>query len=37
VVCLGSIEQKLEGYSATNIPEEIMSHQEIAEACKNAG
>jgi putative transposase len=32
VVCLGSIEQKVDDYLATNIPEEIMSHEEIAEA-----
>jgi Transposase DDE domain. len=32
VVCLGSIEQKVGDYLATNIPEEIMSHEEIAEA-----
>jgi putative transposase len=32
VVCFGSIEQKVDDYLATNIPEEIMSHEEIAEA-----
>jgi hypothetical protein len=29
---LGSIEQKVNDYLATNIPEEIMSNEEIAEA-----
>jgi hypothetical protein len=36
VVCLGSIEQKVDDYLATNIPEEIMSHEEIAVAYRRA-
>ena len=36
VVCFGSIEQKVDYYLATNIPEEIMSHEEIAEAYRRA-
>ena len=32
VVCFGSIEQKVDDYLATNIPEAVMSHEEIAEA-----
>ena len=32
VVCLGSVEQKVDDYLATNIPEAVMSHEEIAEA-----
>ena len=30
VVCLGSIEQKVDDYLATNISEEIMNNEEIA-------
>jgi putative transposase len=36
VVCFGSIEQKVDYYLATNIPEEIMSNEEIAEAYRRA-
>jgi putative transposase len=36
VVCFGSIEQKVDDYLATNIPEEIMSNEEIAEAYRRA-
>ncbi len=32
VVCFGSIEQKVDYYLATNIPEAVMSNEEIAEA-----
>jgi len=32
VVCFGSVEQKVDDYLATNIPEAVMSHEEIAEA-----
>jgi hypothetical protein len=36
VICFGSIEQKVDDYLATNIPEEIMSDEEIAEAYRRA-
>jgi putative transposase len=36
VVCFGSVEQKVDDYLATNIPEEIMSNEEIAEAYRRA-
>ena len=36
VVCLGSVEQKVDDYLATNIPEAVMSNEEIAEAYRRA-
>jgi hypothetical protein len=36
VVCFGSIEQKVDDYLATNIPEAVMSNEEIAEAYRRA-
>jgi len=36
VVRFGSIKQKVDDYLATNIPEEIMSNEEIAEAYRRA-
>ena len=36
VVCFGSIEQKVDEYLATNIPEAVMSNEEIAEAYRRA-
>jgi len=32
VVCLSSMENKVDDYLATHIPEEVMSHEEIGEA-----
>jgi len=32
VVCFGNIQQKVDDYLATNIPEDIMSNEEIGEA-----
>jgi IS4 transposase len=32
VACFSSIENKVDDYLATHIPEEVMSHEEIAEA-----
>jgi hypothetical protein len=32
VVCFRSIENKVDDYLAAHIPEEVMSHEEIAEA-----
>jgi len=36
VVCLGSVEQKVDDYLATNISEAVMSNEEIAEAYRRA-
>jgi Transposase DDE domain. len=36
VVCFGSIEKEVDDYLATNIPEAVMSHEEIAEAYRRA-
>jgi putative transposase len=36
VVCFGSIEQKVDDYLATNIPEAVMSHEERAAAYRRA-
>ena len=36
VVCFGSIEQKVDDYLATNIPEKVMSNEEIAAAYRRA-
>jgi IS4 transposase len=36
VVCLGSIEQKVDDCLATNIPEQVVSNEEIAEAYRRA-
>jgi D-mannonate dehydratase len=36
VVCFGSIEQKVDDYLATNIPEEVTSNGEIAAAYRRA-
>ena len=32
VVCFGNVQQKVDYYLATNIPEEVMSNEEIGEA-----
>jgi putative transposase len=34
VICFGNVQQKIEYYLATNVPEEIMSNEEIGEAYK---
>jgi hypothetical protein len=36
VVCFGSVEQKVDDYLATNIPEAVMSHEERAAAYRRA-
>jgi putative transposase len=36
VVCFGSIAKEVDDYLATNIPEAVMSHEEIAEAYRRA-
>jgi len=37
VVCFSSIENKVDDYLATHIPEEVMSHEEIGEAYRPLG
>jgi len=36
VVCFGNIQQKVDNYLATNIPEDVMSNEEIGEAYRQS-